>query len=30
VLNVQTFGGQILPEDGKGPSYMLGAFRDSK
>ena len=30
VLNVQIFGGQILPEDGKGPSYMLGAFRDSK
>jgi DNA-directed RNA polymerase-3 subunit RPC5 len=28
VLNVQTFGGQILKDDGKGPSYMLGTFRD--
>lgn len=30
VLNMQTFGGQIAPEDGKGPSYMLGTFRDSE
>ncbi|RMZ72712.1 dna-directed rna polymerase iii complex subunit rpc37 [Pyrenophora seminiperda CCB06] len=30
VLNVQTFGGQIRPADGKGPSYMLGAFRDNE
>jgi DNA-directed RNA polymerase-3 subunit RPC5 len=29
VLNTQTFGGQIAKEDGKGPSYMLGTFRDS-
>lgn len=29
VLNSQTFGGQILHEDDKGPSYMLGTFRDS-
>jgi len=28
VLNTQTFGGQIAKEDGKGPSYMLGTFRD--
>lgn len=30
VLNVQTFGGQILMDDGKGPSYMLGTFRDGR
>ncbi|RAR08265.1 dna-directed rna polymerase iii complex subunit rpc37 [Stemphylium lycopersici] len=30
VLNMQTFGGQILPDDGKGPSYMLGTFRDNE
>jgi DNA-directed RNA polymerase-3 subunit RPC5 len=30
VLNVQTFGGQILKDDGKGPSYMLGTFRDGE
>ncbi|KAJ5030267.1 DNA-directed RNA polymerase III subunit Rpc5 [Bipolaris maydis] len=30
VLNTQTFGGQILHEDGKGPSYMLGTFRDNE
>ncbi|KAF2829459.1 hypothetical protein CC86DRAFT_437228 [Ophiobolus disseminans] len=30
VLNVQTFGGQILKDDGKGPSYMLGTFRDDQ
>jgi DNA-directed RNA polymerase-3 subunit RPC5 len=30
VLNAQTFGGQILKDDGKGPSYMLGTFRDGK
>lgn len=30
VLNVQTFGGQILKDDGKGPSYMLGTFRDGR
>jgi hypothetical protein len=29
VLNTQTFGGQIAKEDGKGPRYMLGAFKDS-
>jgi DNA-directed RNA polymerase-3 subunit RPC5 len=28
VLNTQTYGGQILTDDGKGPSYMLGTFRD--
>lgn len=28
VLNSQIFGGQILGDDGKGPSYMLGTFRD--
>lgn len=28
VLNMQTFGGQILNDNGKGPSYMLGTFRD--
>ncbi|KAH8728801.1 DNA-directed RNA polymerase III subunit Rpc5 [Phaeosphaeriaceae sp. PMI808] len=26
VLNTQTFGGQIVKDDGKGPSYMLGTF----
>jgi hypothetical protein len=30
VLNSQTFGGQILKDDGKGPSYMLGTFRDGR
>ena len=30
VLNVQTFGGQIPKDDGKGPSYMLGTFRDGR
>lgn len=30
VLNAQTFGGQILKDDGKGPSYMLGTFRDGR
>lgn len=30
VFNSQTFGGQIMHDDGKGPSYMLGTFRDSK
>lgn len=30
VLNTQTFGGQITQDDGKGPSYMLGTFRDSE
>ncbi|OAL03859.1 hypothetical protein IQ06DRAFT_374902 [Phaeosphaeriaceae sp. SRC1lsM3a] len=30
VLNSQTFGGQILKDDGKGPSYMLGTFRDDQ
>lgn len=29
VLNTVTYGGQIIPDNGKGPSYMLGAFRDS-
>lgn len=30
VLNMQTFGGQIMNDDGKGPSYMLGTFRDGR
>ncbi|KAJ4397942.1 hypothetical protein N0V91_010578 [Didymella pomorum] len=30
VLNAQTFGGQIQHDDGKGPSYMLGTFRDDQ
>jgi DNA-directed RNA polymerase-3 subunit RPC5 len=30
VLNTQTYGGQIIKDDGKGPSYMVGTFRDSK
>jgi DNA-directed RNA polymerase-3 subunit RPC5 len=30
VFNTQTFGGQIMHNEGKGPSYMLGTFRDSK
>lgn len=30
VLNTQTFGGQIRQEDDKGPSYMLGTFRDDQ
>ncbi|KAF1839486.1 hypothetical protein BDW02DRAFT_486822 [Decorospora gaudefroyi] len=30
VLNTQTFGGQIMKDDGKGPSYMLGTFRDNE
>ncbi|KAL5118151.1 hypothetical protein ACEQ8H_003986 [Pleosporales sp. CAS-2024a] len=30
VLNAQTFGGQILKEDGRGPTYMLGTFRDDQ
>ena len=30
VFNSQTFGGQIMKDDGKGPSYMLGTFRDSR
>jgi DNA-directed RNA polymerase-3 subunit RPC5 len=30
VLNKQTFGGQITNDNGKGPSYMLGTFRDSR
>jgi DNA-directed RNA polymerase-3 subunit RPC5 len=29
VLNTQTFGGQITTDDGNGPSYMLGTFRQS-
>ena len=28
VLNALIFGGQILGDDSKGPSYMLGTFRD--
>lgn len=28
VLNVQTFGGQIQSDEAKGPSYMLGTFKD--
>ncbi|KAI8942441.1 hypothetical protein NX059_000510 [Plenodomus lindquistii] len=30
VLNAQTFGGQITKDNGKGPSYMLGTFRDDQ
>ncbi|KAI4623729.1 hypothetical protein J4E80_003541 [Alternaria sp. BMP 0032] len=30
VLNTQTFGGQIMHDDGKGTSYMLGTFRDNE
>lgn len=30
VLNSQTFGGQITSDNGKGPSYMLGTFRDDQ
>jgi DNA-directed RNA polymerase-3 subunit RPC5 len=30
VLNSQTFGGQIIKDEGKGPSYMLGTFRDGR
>ncbi|KAF2855652.1 hypothetical protein T440DRAFT_551019 [Plenodomus tracheiphilus IPT5] len=30
VLNSQTFGGQIINDNGKGPSYMLGTFRDDQ
>jgi len=30
VLNSQTFGGQIISDNGKGPSYMLGTFRDGR
>ncbi|OWY54383.1 DNA-directed RNA polymerase iii complex subunit rpc37 [Alternaria alternata] len=30
VFNSQTFGGQIMHDDGKGPSYMLGTFRDNE
>jgi DNA-directed RNA polymerase-3 subunit RPC5 len=29
VLNTQTYGGQIQPDNGEGPSYMIGTFRDS-
>ncbi|KAH9881949.1 hypothetical protein J1614_001120 [Plenodomus biglobosus] len=30
VLNTQTYGGQIIQDNGKGPSYMLGTFRDDQ
>lgn len=30
VLNSQIFGGQIMKDEGKGPSYMLGTFRDGR
>lgn len=30
VLNSQTFGGQMTSDNGKGPSYMLGTFRDGR
>ncbi|KAF1948376.1 hypothetical protein CC80DRAFT_486253 [Byssothecium circinans] len=30
VLNMQTFGGQIEQDDGKGPTYMLGTFRKNE
>ena len=29
VLNTQTYGGQIVKEDGKGPTYMVGTFKKS-
>lgn len=29
VLNTQTYGGQIVKEDGKGPTYMVGTFKQS-
>ena len=29
VLNTQTYGGQIVNEDGKGPTYMVGTFKKS-
>jgi DNA-directed RNA polymerase-3 subunit RPC5 len=29
VLNTQTYGGQLVKEDGKGPTYMLGTFKKS-
>lgn len=28
VLNTQTFGGQIMKDEGSAPSYMVGTFRD--
>ncbi|KAF2873367.1 Sin-like protein conserved region-domain-containing protein [Massariosphaeria phaeospora] len=30
VLNTQTYGGQILQHDGKGPTYMVGTFLDNQ
>ncbi|KAF2248854.1 hypothetical protein BU26DRAFT_530916 [Trematosphaeria pertusa] len=30
VLNTQTFGGQVVKDDGKGPNYMLGTFRENQ
>lgn len=30
VLNTQTYGGQIIRENGKGPTYMAGTFRKNQ
>lgn len=30
VLNTQTYGGQIVEENGKGPTYMVGTFRKGR
>ncbi|KAF2451626.1 hypothetical protein P171DRAFT_9512 [Karstenula rhodostoma CBS 690.94] len=30
VLNTQTYGGQLVKEDGKGPTYMLGTFKKNQ
>lgn len=30
VFNTQTYGGQIQQDDGKGPNFMLGTFKQSK
>ncbi|CAI6332501.1 unnamed protein product [Periconia digitata] len=30
VFNTQTYGGQIQQEDGKGPNYMLGTFKQNE
>ncbi|OAL54391.1 hypothetical protein IQ07DRAFT_530563 [Pyrenochaeta sp. DS3sAY3a] len=30
VLNVQTYGGQIFPQNPHGPTYMVGTFRDNE
>lgn len=30
VLNTQTYGGQIIKDDSKGPTYMVGTFKKSE